>query len=66
MHNYVILNIHVDMWISIMTFLLVTMYFWIIKITLCISGIVFSFWISEMKIMTGNNWIEDICNGSFS
>ena len=66
MHNYVILNIHVDMWISIMTFLLVTMYFWIIKITLWISGIVFSFWISEMKIMTGNNWTEDICNGSFS
>ena len=26
----------------------------------------FSFWISEMKIMTSNNWIEDICNGSFS
>ena len=26
----------------------------------------FSFWLSEMKIMTINNWVEEIWNGSYS
>ena len=56
---YIIVDIHNDIFTSQNVFLDIQNYILDIWNS-------FSFWISEMKIMTSNNWIEDIWNGSFS